>query len=234
MKTVYVIQHIHCETPGLIADALAAHDAAIAHVRPFAGDAIPPTMGHAAGLVVMGGPMGVYEQEQHPFLTDEIELIQHALRDGKPVLGVCLGSQLLAAALGAKVGQGRQKEIGWFPVTLTADGAKDPLLAGAPATFAALHWHGDVFELPRGAVSLASSALTAHQAFRHGTNAYGFLFHMETTPPLIEGMMRNFDGELRGAGVNGDDILTQTAARLPALQRVGRAAFARWAALLKA
>jgi GMP synthase (glutamine-hydrolysing) len=234
MKTVYAIQHIHCETPGLIADALAAHDVALAHVRPFAGDAIPPTMGHAAGLVVMGGPMGVYERDRHPFLGDEIELIQRALRDGKPVLGICLGSQLLAAALGGKVTKGGQKEIGWFPVTLTRDGAEDPLLAGAPSSFTALHWHGDVFELPRGAVSLASSALTAHQAFRHGANAYGFLFHMETTAPLIEGMVKNFDGELRDAGVQGDGILSQTGAHLPALQRIGRTVFARWAALLKA
>lgn len=233
MKTVYAIQHVQCETPGLIADALEAHDVAIAHVRPFAGDAIPPTMGHAAGLVIMGGPMGVYEQDQHPFLSEEIELILHALRDGKPVLGICLGSQLLAAALGSKVTKGRQKEIGWLPVTLTRDGAKDPLLAGVPPSFTALHWHGDVFELPRGSVSLASSALTAHQAFRHGTNAYGFLFHMETTPPLIEGMVRNFAGELREAGVHGDDILMETARYLSALQRVGRTVFNRWTALLK-
>ncbi|MBI5395725.1 MAG: gamma-glutamyl-gamma-aminobutyrate hydrolase family protein [Verrucomicrobia bacterium] len=233
MKTVYAIQHIHCETPGLIADALAAHDIALAHVRPFAGDAIPPTMGHAAGLVVMGGPMGVYEQDQHPFLRDEIELIQQALRDGKPVLGVCLGSQLLAAALGAPVTKGQQKEIGWFPVTLTRDGARDPLLAGVPASFTALHWHGDVFELPRGAVSLASSALTTHQAFRHGTNAYGFLFHMETTAPLVEGMVRNFGDELRDAGVNGDDILARASEHLHTLQHAGRAVFARWAALVQ-
>jgi len=234
MKTVYAIQHVGCETPGLVADALAAHEVALAEVRPFAGDAVPTTMGHAAGVVVMGGPMGVYEQAQHPFLRDEIELIRCALRDRKPVLGICLGSQLLAAALGAKVTPGRQKEIGWFPVTLTLDGAKDPLLKGAPAAFTALHWHGDVFELPRGAVSLASSALTAHQAFRHGTNAYGFLFHMETTASLLEGMVRHFDGELRGAGVPGDDILSQASAHLPALQRIGRAVFTRWAALLEA
>lgn len=233
MKTVYAIQHIHCETPGIIADTLAAHDIAIAHVRPFAGDAIPPTMGHATGLVVMGGPMGVYEQDQHPFLAEEIELIRSALRDGKPVLGVCLGSQLLAAALGAAVTKGKQKEIGWFPVTLTRDGAKDPLLSGAPASFTALHWHGDVFDLPRGAVSLASSALTTHQAFRHGINAYGFLFHMEAIAPQIEGMVRSFGDELQGAGVNGADILSQTGKQLPALQRIGRAVFGCWATLLR-
>jgi GMP synthase (glutamine-hydrolysing) len=234
MNTVYAIQHIACETPGLIAEALAARGAAIRHVRPFAGEAIPATMDGAAGLVVMGGPMGVYEQDQFPFLRDEIRLIQQALRDNKPVIGVCLGSQLLAAALGAAVTKGRQKEIGWFPVTLTRDGASDPLLAGAPASFTALHWHGDVFELPRGAVSLASSALTTHQAFRCGATAYGFLFHMETTAPLIEGMVGNFGDELQGARVNGDDIIARAGEHLPALQQVGRAAFSRWAALLSA
>jgi GMP synthase (glutamine-hydrolysing) len=233
MPRVYAIQHIHCEPAGLIAEALTARGIAIQPVRPFAGDAIPQNMGAAAGLVVMGGPMGVYEHDQHPFLRDEIRLIQQAVRDGRPVLGVCLGSQLLAAALGAPVTKGKQKEIGWFPVTLTRDSENDALFAGAPASFTALHWHGDIFDLPRGAVSLASSALTAHQAFHFGKNAYGLLFHLEATAPLIAGMVGNFGDELREAGASSDEILARASEHLPPLQQIGRGVFDHWANLLE-
>lgn len=101
--------------------------------------------------------MGVYEQDRYPFLSEEIRLIETALKQEKPLLGVCLGSQLLAAALGVKVTKGRKKEIGWHPVNLTDAATTDPLWGGVKSPFVAYHWHGDTFELPRAAVSLASS-----------------------------------------------------------------------------
>ena len=118
-KTVCAIQHVACETPGLIGEVLEAQGITVQCIRPFQKQPVPRSLDRHDGLVVMGGPMGVYEQGQYPFLKDEIRLIQQAIRADKPVLGVCLGSQLLAAALGTPVTRGSRKEIGWFPVTLT-------------------------------------------------------------------------------------------------------------------
>jgi GMP synthase (glutamine-hydrolysing) len=226
MKSVCVLQHADCETPGLIGEALAG--CALQTIRPYAGETVPRELGAAAALVVMGGPQSVYEQDKFPHLRDELRLIEQALRDAKPILGVCLGSQLLAAALGANVHPGKQKEIGWFDVTLR----DDPLWAGAPRQFTAFHWHGDVFDLPRGATSLASSAFTPHQAFRYGVNACGLLFHLEVTAPQIAGMTALFGDELHRAGVDGRAILSGTRKHLPALQEIGAAVFRTWATTL--
>lgn len=233
MSNVYLIQHAAVETPGLIAAALKGRGIGIEMIRPFKGDCIPSHLGDHAGLVVMGGPMGVYEQDQYPFLKDEIRLIQQAVRAGKPVLGVCLGSQLLAAALGAPVTRGPRKEIGWFPVTLTPVAAQLAPWRAAPPRFTALHWHGDVFALPAGAVSLAASELTAHQAFAYGPAAWGILFHLEVTEAIIAGMVANFAGELCDAGVNGRQLITQAGRLLPEFSAIGRTIFEGWASLVK-
>ncbi|HKW50554.1 MAG TPA: gamma-glutamyl-gamma-aminobutyrate hydrolase family protein, partial [Candidatus Eisenbacteria bacterium] len=160
-------------------------------------------------------------------LRDEIELIGDALRSRKPVLGVCLGSELLAAALGAKVEPAR-KEIGWYPVTLTEDAAHDPLWRGVDRQLAVFHWHGDAFELPSGAVPLASSALTPYQAFRHGLASYGLLFHMEMDEGMVRAMVESFGGELREAGADGDRILAQAPSAVREMRRVGAIVFDRW------
>lgn len=223
MTTVLVLQHHPAETLGTIAHALTG--AQVRTVRAFAGDPVPREMGDADALVVMGGPQSVYEQDRFPYLRDELRLIEDALRRERPLLGVCLGSQLLAAALGAEVQPGKQKEIGWLPVTLR----DDPLWGDAPREFTALHWHGDIFSLPAGATALASSALTPQQAYRYGRNAYGLLFHLEVTEAQIAEMVMEFADELRGAGVDARSILTGTAKHLPALQTIGAGVFRRWA-----
>ena len=224
-RTVLVLQHAPGETLGTIADALTAARVRFDYIRSAAGQPVPPELGAAAGLVVMGGPQSVYEQDKLPFLRDELRLIEDALRCGKPILGVCLGSQLLAAALGAKVYPGLQKEIGWFDVVLR----DDPFWAGAPRQFTALHWHGDLFDLPAGAIPLASSALTPHQAFRYGANACGLMFHLEMTDHQIAGMVTEFADELHQAGVEDCAILTGTRQHLPVLQGIGRRVFTGWA-----
>lgn len=232
MKSVYVIQHVAAEPPGLIGDFLKGNRITLDFVRPFKGDVIPTQLGGHAGLVVMGGPMGVYEQDKYPFLRREIRLIQDAVSRGKPVLGVCLGSQLLAAALDAPVTRGMRKEIGWHQVTLDRTATRDFLLHDLPESFTAFHWHGDVFQLPAKAVSLAWSNLTEHQAFRFGDSAYGFLFHLEVTEPLVKRMTRIFRAEMRQAGVSTESILTGVPQYLPDLQNIGRKVFNRWAALV--
>jgi len=230
--TVYVMQHVPCEMPGLIAEVLQAAGVTLDFIRPFKGDRIPRRIGAHAGLVVMGGPMGVYEQDRHPFLRQEIRLIQDALGEHRPILGVCLGSQLLAAALDAPVTRGKEKEIGWHSVTLSRAAAHDKLWRGLPESFIAYHWHGDVFELPRAAKSLAWSKLTEHQAFRYGESAYGLLFHLEVTEQIIWRMTGTFRRELREARLDERPVLDGMAEHLPGLHPIGRTVFARWAALV--
>ena len=232
MKSVLVLQHIGCETLGTIGDALARAGATPRHIRSFAGEPVPKTLGSAAGLIVLGGPQSVYDRERFPFLHDEIRLIEAALQHDRPVLGVCLGSQLLAATLGAPVTRGRQKEIGWFDITLTKAARADALFAGVPRQFTGFHWHGDVFELPAGAVALAASARTPIQAYRYSNHAYGLLFHLEVTGPQIAEMVTLFADELHASHANPRAILAGTNQQLAALQTIGAQVYRAWTKLL--
>jgi GMP synthase (glutamine-hydrolysing) len=229
-RSLIVLQHVACETPGLITDALKG--CTLRAIRSDAGEMVPKELGDADGLIIMGGPQSVYEQERFPHLLDELHLIENALRTSKPILGVCLGSQLLAAALGAKVTKGQQQEIGWHKVTLEFEARRDALFNHLPHSFMALHWHSDIFELPRSAVSLASSALTECQAFRHGFHAYGLLFHLEMTRAQLAEMTAAFADELKSAGVEAQMILNDADKHLKAVQEIGAQVFQRWASLL--
>ena len=235
MSEILVLQHIHCETLGIIEQVLVRYGLTPRYIEIFAGEPVPRRMGHAAGLVVLGGPMSVYEQSRHPHLVDEMHLIDRAVKDETPILGICLGSQLLAAVLGAQVRRAERQEIGWHPVTMGelagADALFSPVLeeAGEPA-FTAFHWHGDAFALPAGAESLASSQTTAHQAFVYGRNAYGILFHMEVTEKIIGEMVSAFSHELDKGGIGGDEILAGIPEHLTQLNHIGRAVFQVWAA----
>jgi GMP synthase (glutamine-hydrolysing) len=233
-SSVLVLQHAASEGLGTIEDALRASGHSFQYLRTFAGDVVPENAGDASGLVIMGGPMGVYEYERYPFLRQEMKLIESFLKEEKPILGVCLGSQLLASTLGAEVKPGPRKEIGWFPIHLhEAETAEDAVWKDQPKSFTAYHWHGDIFDLPKSAVSLASSDLTVQQAFRYEKNAYGFLFHMEVTREQIQNMLREFDGEIRQEKLDGRAILQQSETNLPAMQKIGNAVFARWASLMQ-
>lgn len=228
---IVVLQHEDCEPLGTIEDALRGAGLGFRYVRGYAGEPVPRDLGDAPGLVVMGGPMGVYETERYPFLADEMRLIEQAVARSVPVLGTCLGSQLLATTLGASVRPGAQREIGWHPVTRTEAGAEDPLWRVLPPRFIPLHWHGDVYDTPPGAVRLASSDLTPCQAFRCGPSAYGVLFHAEVTEAMVRDWTSSFADELADAGLSAPDILAPLPSHLPALQKVGRAFFDGWAAL---
>jgi GMP synthase (glutamine-hydrolysing) len=232
MKQVLVLQHAAIEKPGIIADVLTSAGYSIQPVHPFDGQPVPQAVDDAQGIVIMGGPMGVYERDLYPYLQDELHLIEKALEARKPILGICLGSQLLAAALGAQVTRGRQKEIGWYPVRASGHAKVDPLLTGIEDPFVALHWHGDIFDLPRASVRLAYSEFTECQAFRYRENAYGFLFHMETTAEILGGMVTAFEDELRQESIDGSKIARAATEYLPKLQQTGRTVFERWAALL--
>jgi GMP synthase (glutamine-hydrolysing) len=228
-RFVYVLQHVGCETLGTIADALPGKGIEARYIRSFDAEPVPKELGDAAGLVVMGGPQSVYEQDKFPFLRDEIRLLEDTLRRERPILGTCLGSQLLAGTLGANVRPGKQKEIGWYDISLTSN---DKLLTGLPKKFMGFHWHGDIFDLPVGATALASSALTQYQAYRYGKNAYGFLFHMEVTGTQIAEWVTLFADEMHAAGADARAILSGAKKHLPELHRLGATVYSRWVELL--
>jgi GMP synthase (glutamine-hydrolysing) len=226
---VRVLQHAAQEGPGLVGEVLGARNIGVAVTRSDRGEPVPDRLDGEIGLLVMGGPMGVYEVDRYPYLAREQRLIEAALRADVPVLGICLGSQLLAATLGARVAPGPRKEIGWFDVTRTEASADDPLLGQTPPKFRPLHWHGDVFDLPRDAVSLARSELTLHQAFRWGKRAHGFLFHLEAGHAQVSAMAEEFADELRGAEVESSALVAETPAAVRDIAPVAAAVFAAWA-----
>ncbi len=230
MAKIWVLQHHPAENLGVIAEALEEAALAWQYVRIFDGHPIPKDMKGAGGLIVMGGPETVYQLDRYPYLREEIALIESALKDNRPILGVCLGSQLLAAALGAQVRRGESREIGWCPVKLAEAARDDRLMRGLPGEFTACHWHSDVFDLPQGAVGLASSEKTACQGFRHGDKAYGILFHAEMTLEIISALVSEFGEGLKRVGIDGEAILTKAADYLPQLNEIGTTIFGRWAA----
>jgi GMP synthase (glutamine-hydrolysing) len=180
-----VLQHIRCEPPGIFTDVLRQHGIRIETAELDEGDTLPDWRDFDL-LVVMGGPMGAGDEADHPWLADEKRWIAAAVRAGMPYLGVCLGSQLLAASLGAPVGPGAAPEVGVLPVSLTAEGRADPVLSALGEQFAALQWHGDTFGIPDGAVCLAASPAYPHQAMRFGDVAYAVQFHVEVTGEMFE------------------------------------------------
>ncbi len=181
------IEHVPYEGPAAIATVAAARGLELEVCRPYLGEALPAP-NELAGLVVMGGPMGVSDVDEHPHLTQELALIETAVRADLPLLGVCLGAQLLAAALGARVYRGEHEEIGPGSVTLAEEGRNDPVLGASGLTeLPVVHWHSETFELPRGAALLAGSAAYPHQAFRMGSRAYGLQFHVEVDRALTAG-----------------------------------------------
>jgi GMP synthase (glutamine-hydrolysing) len=201
--TLLVLQHADCEPPGAYEDELVARAIPLERVLLEDGDQLPDWRDFA-GIVAMGGAMGAYEDALHPWLGPEKRLIAEAVAAGKPYWGVCLGAQLLAASLGARVGPGPATELGVLAVQLTDAAAADPVFADAPFAFSSLQWHGDTFELPAGAIQLARSNLYEQQAFVVGS-AYALQFHLEVTSQLalqwmeIPAYVQEVE-ELRGAG----------------------------------
>ncbi|MGE0119666.1 MAG: type 1 glutamine amidotransferase [Dongiaceae bacterium] len=180
-----VFQHIAIEHPGIFRDFFAEDGIAWDAVELDAGEPIPPFDGYDA-LWVMGGPMDVWEEDRHPWLKEEQRAIRRAVESGIPYMGVCLGHQLLGAALGGRVGKAAQAEVGILDVELTESGRRDPLFEDIAPRFQVLQWHGaEVAEAPPGASVLAQSPLCAVQAMRVGRHAYGMQYHTELTPTTV-------------------------------------------------
>jgi GMP synthase-like glutamine amidotransferase len=179
---VLAFRHVPFEGLGLLEDVLRRRGAAIDYVDGYQADAVVPAAERYEALVFLGGPMSV--NDDLGYLRCEMEIIRAAVARRQPVLGICLGAQLIAKAMGARVQPNAEKEIGWFELEFTPAAARDPLFAGLSKELV-FHWHGETFDLPEGAELLASSRACRHQAYRIGSYLYGFQFHLEVTPAMV-------------------------------------------------
>ncbi len=185
---VVALRHAPLETIGSIGDALARRNIGCRALDLYAQPGAAPGLEDAAGLILMGGPMSA--NDDLPWIPLEIGAIREAAGRGLPVLGICLGAQLIARALGARVYRNPQKEIGWRPIEWTGAARSDPLFGGFAGAETVFQWHGETFDLPEGAELLAQSTACRHQAFRAGANVWGLQFHLEVTPDIVAGWLR--------------------------------------------
>lgn len=193
---VLILKHVENEGPGLIENHLIQKKTPYQIIN-LSLNPVFPKADHFTHIVLLGGPMNVYEEDQYPFLKDEDLFIKEAIQRGKFILGICLGAQLIAKALGAKVFKASAKEIGWYEVSLTAWGMQDPLFFNLPQTFPVFQWHEDTFEIPMSAQLMVTSSPVSHQAFRYGENVYGLQFHLEVTEEMIQEWMKCVQDESR-------------------------------------
>jgi len=214
MRRLLVFQHVPYEILGNLDPLLRDARFRIRYINFGREPDAQPDVSKYNGLIVLGGPMNCDEADRYPHLTTEIAAIQQAIRAGMPVLGICLGAQLIARALGGRVRKNPVKEIGWYELNPTEEGYKDPLCGKFAGSQQIFQWHGDTFDLPHGAVHLATSPDCANQAFRFQHNVYGFQFHLEVDEPMILRWLSTpsmaHAAEQAGGSDHVDDIKRQT------------------------
>jgi GMP synthase-like glutamine amidotransferase len=205
---LHYLQHVPFENPGSILTWAEENDHVVTNTQLYKNDPLPQQQ-NFDWLVVMGGPMNIYEEDKYPWLADEKSFIREAIISGKVIIGLCLGGQLIADVIGGKVTQNAYKEIGWFPVQLSEAARLSPLFSFFPEWPVVFQWHGDTFSLlPEEAESIAQSQACKHQAFIYKKRVFGFQYHMENTPFIIEGLVENCRDEMVA------DIYVQTPAEL--------------------
>lgn len=192
---ILILKHISVEGPGSLGEFFKNTGRETETVELGKKDKLPRSFLGIDGIIILGGPMNVYEEEKYPFLKDEDVFLKKAINAGIPILGICLGAQLIAKAAGAKVKKAQQKEIGWYNVNLTADGKADPLFKNSDNELKVFQWHEDTFEIPENAVLLATSKSCRNQAFRLGKNTYGLQFHIEVTADMIESWSKEYSAK---------------------------------------
>jgi GMP synthase-like glutamine amidotransferase len=221
MKRIHYFQHVPFEALGSIEKWIINAGYALSATRFFEDSPRLPRLDALDWLIVMGGPMNVDEERTYPWLREEKQIIAQAVQSGKVVLGICLGAQLIASALGAKVGPNACKEIGWLPVDLCPQVRSHPLVEGFPASWVTFHWHGDTFELPAGALPLASSEGCRNQGFIFSDRVVGLQFHPEMTPQGTRSLVAQCAAELvPGPYIQAADRILDEAAPFALNQRL--------------
>lgn len=185
-EKIYIIKHVEDEGPGLLGDFFRHLGWESVLVELYRGEALLYDLESPAGVIVLGGPMNVYQEEDYPFLKMEDQFIRKMLKEEVPLLGICLGAQLLAKACGARVHKSPWKEIGWYEVELTREGQRDALFRGLGRDLCVFQWHEDTFEIPKGGALLATADPCPNQAFKVGPSAYGLQFHVEVTLDMVK------------------------------------------------
>ena len=209
------LKHVPFEGPGAFATALTERGVSLERYL-VPQDGLPKDAGDL--LIVMGGPMSVNDSDS--WIAEETEFIRSVIQAGKPVIGVCLGSQFMAKALGATIRSGKALEIGMTPVRLTAEAKQDPVFSTLPESFEVFEWHGEVFDLPKDSVPLAGSDIAPLQAFRYAARAYGLLFHLEMEENGIDSLCRECAPDLTKAGLTTQQVKTTAVPHLPQLHQI--------------
>ena len=228
-----IIEQVAHEDAGVFGPMIAGAGFGTVTLRMHQDNPLPTDPSAFAGILVMGGPMGVDQRERYPWLTSELELIAAAARQKTPVLGVCLGSQLIAAALGGRVYAGKEPEIGWYGLDLTENAADDLLFGGFPRSLEVFQWHGDTFELPPGATLLAGSSRFPNQAFRAHDWIWGVQFHLEVTSAHVSNWLEINHKEVESAGVDARAINAATGEKLARLTPLAEKLFGRFLKLCR-
>ena len=217
---VHTLQHVPFEGLAALEPALRAAGHEIAVTRLFAGEPLP-SPDALDWLVVLGGPMSVHDESVHAWLAPEKRLVRRCIERERALLGICLGAQLIAEALGARVTRNREPEIGWFPIELAPGAEASRFGRALPPSAVAFHWHGETFEMPRGAVPLARSEACENQAFAFGERVLALQFHLETTPAAAASLIEHCKDELTpGRFVQAPEAMLADPARFERLNQV--------------
>ncbi|MCX8022614.1 MAG: type 1 glutamine amidotransferase [Syntrophorhabdaceae bacterium] len=187
------IKHVETEGPGYLEDFFRDNGFSTETIELSRGERIPNDLSEIDSVIILGGPMNVYEEDRYPFLVEEGDFIKKIIEEKIPLLGICLGAQLLAKACGAPVVRSPKKEIGWYRVNITDDGEKDPLFKGLERSFPVFQWHEDMFHIPTQGSLLARGRLCKNQAFKIGSSSYGLQFHIEVTEEMVESWLEEID-----------------------------------------
>lgn len=218
--SILVFQHESNESAGVLGEVLQRHGHRLRTIRLDRGNSMPPDLDDVDGIVSLGGHANVDEAAQHAWMQPEMSLLKQAHQAGLPVVGVCLGAQLIASAMGGKVAKMEQPEIGWHGLKISFPGTTDPILAGITWAAPQFHLHGqEITDLPAGATPLAGSKLCRTQAFKLGFTTYGFQYHFEWTLETIEALSRN--GAFKQAGISGDNVMAEASQHYSTYRRLG-------------
>ena len=226
-KRILIIQHVDIETPGIILNFMTEKGISFDCIKIENDNT---NLLDYDGLLIMGGPMSVNDKAQYSFIDQEIALVKHYLKLHKPILGICLGSQIIASALNSSIYRNSKQELGWHKISLSQ--TNNTIFENLENNFLAFHWHGDIFNLPDNSIKLASSKISNIQAFVFQKNCYGLLFHLEVTKEIVEDIVEIFESDLVSESIDKSNILSDLEEKIEIINDNGKIIFNRWLDLI--